>query len=190
MKKSLWQMCLSSVFSVLVIPALTLGATAAALPGAAEPAPLEQMDSQQVARLLDRMQIDVARVHNAAVRLHSFYLSGVTWQQDASTIDRIAYRVRKMDDMLSTLRAMQREVSPAQAQTIARLAPQVIVLTNELNISIHYLNNNHHYLWSPTWRMDTADVDQTSHILEGDLRGIRQEPMASLPATRTAKVAS
>jgi uncharacterized protein YdcH (DUF465 family) len=97
----------------------------------------------------------------------------VTWQVDASYLDRIADRVNKMDHMLYSLRNMQGEVGPAQAKTIARLAPQVVVLTDEVNSSVRFLNNNHQDLWSPTWRIDTDEMHNTSHILTSDLRSAK-----------------
>jgi hypothetical protein len=188
-KSSLWQMCMSSIFSILVIPALTLGANAAPQPAAAAPAPIEQINSYKVARLLDRMQNDEYKLYSDAGYLQSYYLSNLSWQVDASELDRIAYQVKKMDSMLYSLRAMQHEVGPFQAPTIARVAPEVVILTDEVNASVHFMNRNHPYLWSPTWRVDTNELFQTSRTLKNDFRGVRREPVATL-RTPAAKVSS
>ena len=185
MKASLWKTAMASVISVLVVPLLTLGA--------ARP-PLEQSDAIQAARMLDRVQTDAARVNNRAVYLRSYYLSGVSWTTDAVTLNQIAQRVKKMDNMLYNLRVIkdQDQVTPAQAQTINRVAPEVTLLTDEVNTAVSFINNNQNFLWSPTWRQDTTALMNTSHYLNQNLQGMRQEEAAILraPALQPAKIAS
>jgi hypothetical protein len=180
------------VFSILIVPLMAVGATAAPRPRPAEPAPIERMDSLRAGRMLDQIKTEVARVNNDADLLKSFYYSDLTWQSNAWTLDRIVDRVKTMDQKLYTLRTLQHEVGPVQSRTIRRVVPQMIVLTNELNDSIRFLNHNHNYLWSPTWREDTADLYRTSNTLCQDLSNVKREQEATLrvPPAPPFKLAS
>jgi hypothetical protein len=188
MKASLWHTSIAFVFSVLIMPALALGATPAR-PRAAEPTPFQQADTLRATHLLKRMQNEEFNVYNDAGYLQSYYMSGLTWQVDASELDRIAYQVQKMDNILYSLRNLKGEVDPAEAQAVARIAPQVTILTDEVNDSVHFLNRNQDYLWSPTWRVDTDELAHTSALLKQDLKGVQNVTLASLRAP-AAKVAS
>jgi hypothetical protein len=175
-----WQTCISLVISILAVPAFMLGAKPMPGPGRAEPAPIANSDSVQASQTLDNMQTDALRVNDEADLLQSDARSEVSWQSDAITIDRMADRVRKMDRMLEQLRTVQNQVIPMQSRLISRIAPQVTVLTDELNDSIHFLNRNHEDLWSPKWHDYISEMFQTSGTLEKDLRHVREEQEASL----------
>jgi hypothetical protein len=51
-----------------------------------------------------------------------------------------------------------------------------------VNSSVHFINNNHHYLWAPKWRNDTNDLYQTSKTVQQDLQRASREQTASLHA--------
>jgi hypothetical protein len=182
MTVSLWKKSSSALLTVFILPALALAATAAARPGAYAPSPEVRMDTQWASRLLTHMQTNVARVNNDAAKLQTDYSEGLAWQADVFTLNRIAARVKKMDNELYSLRTIRKDVTPEDAQTIARLAPQVTVLTDEVNSSVHFINNNHHYLWAPKWRNDTNDLYQTSKTVQQDLQRASREQTASLHA--------
>lgn len=177
------QTCISCVLSVLAVPAFMLGAGPVPDPGRAEPSPIANFDSVQASQTLDKMQTASLKVNDQADLLGSDFRSEVSWQADALTIDRMADRVRKMDRMLEQLRTMQNQVVPIQSRLISRITPQVTILTDELNDSIHFLKRNHEDLWSPTWSGYISDLFRTSSILQTDLKNVRQEQEASLRRT-------
>ncbi len=182
MTVSLWKKGSSALLTLLVLPALALAATAAAPPAPYAPSPEVRMDTQWASRLLARMQTNVARVNNDAAKLQVDYREGLDWRDDVAALDQLAARVKKMDGELYSLRSMRKDVTPEDAQTIARLAPQVTVLTDEVNSSIHFINNNHQYLWAPKWRSDTNELYQTSKIVQQDLQRAGHQQVASLQA--------
>jgi hypothetical protein len=159
---------MSFVISILAIPGLAIGATPA-------PAPIANFDSFQASNLLNRMQTQAVKVNNDADQLQSYLRSDVSWRSDAIMVDRMADHVRKMDNMLSELRGMQNEVVPLQSRLIARLTPNVTILTDELNDSIHYLIHNQEMLWTPQWRDYASEMFRSSAIVQKDLRHFRQE---------------
>jgi hypothetical protein len=169
----------SALLTLLVLPVMTLAATPAATPAPYAPSPEVRMDTQWASHALSHVKTNVAKVNNEAERLQVGYREGLDWQVDAATLSRIATHVKKMDRELYSLRAISKDVAPKDAQTIARLVPQVTVLTDEVNTSVRFINTDRDELWVPKWRSDTNDLCVTSKVVQQDLQMASHGEVAS-----------
>jgi hypothetical protein len=186
MKIFLHRKYISFLISVLAVPALVFAAN----PSPA-PTPIVAVDSANASNLLNRMQVEAYKVDNEADTLLAYDRSDLNWLADASEISRMAYRVNKMDRSLYQLRNMQNEVAAPQSKLISRIAPDVILLTDELNVSIHFLNHNQDGLWRPQWHDYLSDMYHVSAHIQKDMKNLKELEEASLnPAQATGSVAS
>ena len=160
---------ISFFISALAIPALVFGAT----PSPA-PSPIVALDTTTASNLLNRVQVEAYRVNNEADQLFTFYRTDIGWYGDSTEIGQMADRVRKMDRDLYQLRNMQNEVAAPQSRVISRITPDIILLTDELNTSIHYLNHNQERLWVPQWRDDVTEMLHTSAHIKKDMKNLKQ----------------
>lgn len=175
MKWSLVKTGITLVISALALPALCLGASPAPGLRKADSMPIvNEVDTARTSRLLNRMQYQAVRVSNDAEQLQSYAYEDLSWQSDAYMIDRMADRLRKMDAMLYDLRVMKPYVVPAQSHVIWRLTPHVIVLTDEMNTAIRFINKNHDRLWEPQWNAYVGEMSRCSSLVQKDLRNIKQ----------------
>ena len=186
MRISIHHAYISFIISAVAIPALIFGAT----PSPA-PLPIVPLDTTTASNLLNRMQVEAWKVNNEADKLSTFYRTDIGWYGDSSEISQMAARVRKMDSSLHQLRNMQNEVAAPQSKLISRVTPDVILLTDELNSSIHYLNHNQNRLWMSQWRDDVTEMFHTSAHLTKDMKNLKQVEEASLsPAYANCSSAS
>ena len=169
----------SALLMLLVLPVMTLAATPVAAPAPFAPSAKVRMDTQWASHLLRRMKANVNLVNNDAGQLQASYREGLDWQADANKLDRLAARVKKMDGELYDLRTIRKDVPAKDSQIIARLAPEVTILTDEVNSSIHFVNNDHESMWLPKWRRDTNELSQASEAVQQDLRMASHQQLAS-----------
>jgi hypothetical protein len=169
----------SALLMLLVLPVMTLAATPAAAPAPFAPSAKARMDTQWASHLLRRMKTNVAKVNNDAAQLQVGYREGLDWQADAARLNRLSARVKKIDGELYDLRTIRKDVPAKDSKVIAQLAPEVTILTDEVNSSIHFVNNDQESMWQPKWRTDTNELSQTSEAIQQDLRMARHQQVAS-----------
>jgi hypothetical protein len=190
MRMRLWEKCMYCVFSVLLGPALALATTPACQSGKPTPESYTYNFPNEATNLLNREGMDAANVRHDANLLQAYEREGVSWQMYAGRLNRAATQVNKMDGMLCRLRTIKRVTSPWQKRMIARITPQVTILTDEVNDAIHLLNKNEDYTWSPTFVSYFKDMYATSSNLHRDLRSVEEYARMHVPAIPMAKNAS
>ena len=188
MEMRLWKKCMYCVFSVLLGPAILLAATSPCQTGKPTPESYKYNFPNEATNLLNREGTDALRVRSDANQLTMYTRDNVTWQIYADMLTRMKSRVDKMDNMICRLNSIKRVASPWQRRMITRVRPQVVVLTDEVNDAIHFVNNNQNYLWSPTFVNYTKDMYATSKQVSKDLRSV--EEYASLHKLTTPMTAS
>jgi hypothetical protein len=190
MRMCLWKKCMYCVFSVLLGPVLALAATPTCQSGKPTPESYTYNFPNEASNLLNREGMDAAKVRHDANLLQAYERENVSWQMYAGRLNRAATQVKKMDGTLCRLRTIKRVTSPWQKQMIARLAPQVTILTDQVNDAIQFLNNNEEYTWSPTLVGYFGDMYATSSNIHQDLRSVEEYARLHMPANPMTKNAS
>lgn len=101
--------------------------------------------------LLNNVKWDSSKVHDMAAQLQAYageqFL--VSWHADAELLERARTVVNQMDAMERQLRLMAPDDNPAQRAVIKEIAPAIVLLSDETNSSILFLNGHEDELWLP-----------------------------------------
>ena len=155
--------------TLLVAPVMVLGASGSCGVYSPVMAPTTVEYSNEASSLLQEMQTKAIQVRNLADQLGAFERDGaeMSWRADAGALMRAKSQVNAMDGILFRLRAMGQDVLPWQQQAIDHVSPNMIELTDYVQLAIQNLNAHHGtvHLLDKSYALDTGFMYQRANTI-------------------------
>jgi len=152
--------CISSVMAVLPAAAAR---TAPRQCVAAKPTPASYTWNfqKETDGIFSDIQSAAAQARYHADKLQSFtWGEEVSWEGHASQLSQLKADIDDMGGRLCRLETIRRVAAPWQQRIIDRIATTVRLMADNAQDAIVFENNNHDYLWSPTYRKYTENLYQ------------------------------
>ncbi len=107
---------------------------------------------QEANQLIQRIQDESTAAARHATELQSFADSpGLTWQTHDEQLSDLKGEIDHMGRQLCRLETIRSAVAPWQRRAIQRVAKDVVLMTNNTDDAINYVNSHQGYLWNPTY---------------------------------------
>ena len=161
------------LFSILLAPAVVLGSTPQRRNVRSRtPNSSNWGFSTEAARILNQVKLDSSQVHDMVATLQAYndesFLIG--WRQEGELLQTIRQKVNEMDMLERRLRIIARVTDSGQWAVIKRVVPQIILLSDETNSAILFLNEHRDELWAPKYAAYANEMYQSSGLIDHDLR--------------------
>ncbi len=156
------------IAAMVALPALAAAAPKECVAGKPTAQSYTWNFDREASRLLSRLEQDSLNARMHAATLQTFDENQqVHWQTHASELMSIKRDINDMGSKLCRLETIRRVVEPWQQQAIDRVAPQIRLMADNEGDALTFLNNNHEYLWAPTYRKYAdnlySEASQVSH---------------------------
>jgi hypothetical protein len=175
MKTSFWRKSMYFLFSVLIGPAVLLAYSPAPCQGG-KPTPESYKWNfpKEASHILNKVDKDAYKVRESAdqLRVDDRTANLVGWQAESDLLSRLRHNVNQMDSNMCRLRTIERMTTPQQQQDIKAVLPEMVIITDEAQSAIRFLNNNHFDLWAPRYREYAVAMDHSAKIISRDLQNL------------------
>ena len=173
MRTSLWFKSMYCIFSVLMGSAMLLARTPAPCQsGDPTPEPSNWDFPKEASQILSQVRVDSFKIRDLAAQLEAYdgesYLVG--WQAQADLLWQLRHQVNQMDSNICRLRTIAPMTTAEQQQAINRILPQMVVLTDETEAAIRFLNENPSYLWAPRYHEYAVAMYNSANFIYHDLQ--------------------
>jgi hypothetical protein len=120
---------------------------------------------QEASNLLNGIAADAHQVQSQADQLRALDRTpDISWQSDASQLTQIKAKVNDMGQKLCRLQVIRPAVLPWQQKATNQVASLVLLMKDNTQDAINYLNNNRLDLWNPTYRQYAVNLsNEASH---------------------------
>jgi hypothetical protein len=181
MRTGFWRKSMYFLFSVLIGPAVLLAYSPAPC-GGGKPTPESYKWNfpKEASQILNQIKIDSYKIRDSAaqLRVDDRTANLVGWQAEADLLNRLRYQVNRMDSTTCRLRTIAPVTTPQQQQAIKAVLPEMIIITDEAQSAIRFLNNNHFDLWAPRYREYAVAMYDSANLITRDLQNLGGEHMA------------
>jgi hypothetical protein len=75
-----------------------------------------------------------------------------------------------MDSNICRLRTIAPATTPEQQQAIKAVLPEMVIITDEAQAAISFLNNNHYDLWAPHYHEYAVAMYNSANLINHDLQ--------------------
>jgi hypothetical protein len=183
MRRDLWLKSMYFVFSVLFGSAMVFAGTPATCQcGKPTPESYKWNFSKEASQILGQVQLDAYKVRDSAAELRADDRepAEISWQSEGNLLERLRDQVNAMDAHICRLRIIERVTDGEQQATINRILPQMVVVSDETQAAIRFLNHgdDHHDLFAPRYYDYGADLYASANRVYNDLQQGGWEYMA------------
>ena len=173
MRTSLWFKSMYFGFSVLMGSAMLLARTPAICQsGNPTPESANGDFPKEASQILSQIRVDSFKIRDSAAQLEAddgeSYLVG--WQSESDLLSEVRDQVNQMDSKICRLRTIAPMTTAEQQQAINRILPQMVVLTDETEAAIRFLNENPSYLWAPHYNEYAVAMYNSANFIYHDLQ--------------------
>jgi|GEM_PF-924857 len=173
MRTSLWFKSMYLVFSVLMGSAMLTARTPAPCQSGKPTTESSNWDfPKEASEILSQIRVDSFQIRDSAalLRVDNRNADLVGWQAESDLLSQLRDQVNQMDSNICRLRTIAPMTTAEQQQAIDRILPQMVVVTNETQSAIRFLNNNHFYLWAPRYHEYAVALYNSANLINHDLQ--------------------
>jgi len=173
MRTSLWFKSIYFIFSVLMGSGMLLAGTPASCQSGMPTTESSNWDfPKEASQILNQIRVDSFQIRELAAQLRVDDRNAdlVGWQAESDLLSELRDHVNQMDTNVCRLRTIAPMTTAQQQEAISRIVPQALVVTNETESAIDFLNNNHSYLWAPQYHEYAVALYNSANLINHDLR--------------------
>ena len=192
--RNLWREIVGLIVCLMISPVLALAVpqTMAVAPcecGPVTPQSYTYNFSAEAQRLLDQAKQDSYLVQNYVATLEGMDGDPYTndWHMDTYELGHAADIVQRLDKIECRLRNIERATTPQQQAVIKRVVPEIVILTDNMNRTMQYVNHNQHYLWNPQYVARARQMYRSTERIDNYLRYPNQYMVQSRVPNQTLK---
>ena len=178
------------VFSVLLGPAALLGVSPPrGSSSAATSASSNWNFPKEAQRLLNNLKVDSSQVRDIASTLQGYNdeIFLIDWRTEGELLRNVRQEVNQMDTIERRLRVIARVADPGQRAVIRRVVPQIILLTDETNSAIDFLNSHPDQLWLPKYAAYADEMYNSTGMIDHYLRNPQVYAAARVQTAQSPK---
>jgi hypothetical protein len=173
MRTSFWFKTMYFVLSILMGAATLSASTPAPCQSGKPTTGTPNWDfPKEASQILSQIRVDSFKIRDSAAQLEAYdgeaYLVG--WQAESDLLSQLRHQVNQMDSNICRLRTIESMTTAEQQEAITRILPQMVVVTDETQLAIHFLDNNHSYLWAPPYREYAVAMYNSANLIYHDLQ--------------------
>jgi hypothetical protein len=151
---------------VMAVPAAFAAEACKCVPGQPTAESYTWNFHQEANQLIQQIQDESIAAASHATELQSFTDSpGLTWQAHDVQLSYLKSEIDHMGQQLCRLETIRSAVAPWQQRTINRIARDVVLMANNADDAIHYVNSHQGLLWNPTYENNLKNLANVSYNL-------------------------
>lgn len=158
--------------AILLVPAMAPAATSAkCVAGKPTAASYTWNFSAEAQQLLEGLRADAVSFHDQADHLQSLAnFSNVSWQAHEDDLARMKTKLNDMGQKLCRLETIRRVVSPWERKAIDRAVSSIVLLKDNTEDAINYLNAHEGQTWVPEYQKYTDNLYKLSGRLANSMK--------------------
>jgi hypothetical protein len=128
--------------------------------------------TKEASQILSQIGADSVKIRNSAAQLEvpggESYLIG--WDGEADLLNRLRAQVNRMDSNICQLRTIAPVTTQKQQQAIKAVLPEMVIITDEAQSAIRFLNNKHYALWAPHYHEYAVAMYNSANVIYRELQ--------------------
>ena len=157
--------------ALLLVPGISMAKPATCVAEKPTPASYSWNFSTEARQLIQDLRADAADIHDHADKLKALADSDeVSWHTHGEELAAISNKIDEMGQKLCRLETIRRVVSPWERAAIDSAMPNLVLIRDDADNAIHFLNVHEGQMWMPTYRVPIDNLASLSGRMSNSLK--------------------